>query len=218
MRNLNYADSSFTLVHRRPAKQTVRNKIIKYKHNEFTQIRSSHTGNVHTDLIRAFANTVKWIRLTYTTHLDEVQKQPTDQILMVIVRMIFIKLGPLPIFTSSWLSTKTARASFKIAKKGPDLSHRNPPARNLNSESIGKLGALLIVKKNWRTASEESKMAILTDFHHISIQALLQIFNENVSQIMALSSCFHEFTQIRSSHWECTHWLNKSFRRYGLVN
>ena len=58
MRNLNYADSSFTLVHRRPAKQTVRNKI------------------------------------------------------------------------------------------GPDLSHRNPPARNLNSESIGKLGALLIVKKN----------------------------------------------------------------------
>ena len=218
MRNLNYADSSFTLVHRRPAKQTVRNKIIKYKHNEFTQIRSSHTGNVHTDLIRAFANTVKWMRLTYTTYLDEVQKQPTDQILMVIVRMIFIKLGPLPIFTSSWLSTKTARASFKIAKKGPDLSHRNPPARNLNSESIGKLGALLIIKKNWRTAGEESKMAILTDFHHISIRALLQIFNENVSQMMALSSCFHEFTQIRSSHWECTHWLNKSFCKYGLVN
>ena len=98
-------------------------------------------------LIRTFANTVKWIRLTYTTHLDEVQKQPTDQILMVILRMIFIKLGPLPIFTSSWLSTKTARASFKIAKKGPDLSHRNPPARNLNSESIGKLGALLIVRR-----------------------------------------------------------------------
>ena len=218
MRNLNYADSSFRLVHRRPAKQTVRNKIIKYKHNEFTQIRSSHTGNVHTDLIRAFANTVKWMRLTYTTYLDEVQKQPTDQILMVIVRMIFIKLGPLPIFTSSWLSTKTARASFKIAKKGPDLSHRNPPARNLNSESIGKLGALLIIKKNWRTAGEESKMAILTDFHHISIRALLQIFNENVSQMMALSSCFHEFTQIRSSHWECTHWLNKSFCKYGLVN
>ena len=157
------------------------------------------------------------MRLTYT-YLDEVQKQPTDQILMVIVRMIFIKLGPLPIFTSSWLSTKTARASFKITKKGPNLSHRNPPARNLNSESIGKLGALLIVKKNWRTAGEESKMAILTDFHHISIRALLQIFNENVSQMMALSSCFHEFTQIRSSHWECTHWLNKSFRKYGLVN
>lgn len=37
------------------------------------------------------------MRLTYTTYLDEVQKQPTDQILMVIVRMIFIKLGPLPI-------------------------------------------------------------------------------------------------------------------------
>ena len=196
MRNLNYADSSFTLVHRRPAKQTVRNKIIKYKHNEFTQIRSSHTGNVHTDLIRAFANTVKWMRLTYTTYLDEVQKQPTDQILMVIVRMIFIKLGPLPIFTSSWLSTKTARASFKIAKKGPDLSHRNPPARNLNSESIGKLGALLIVKKNWRTAGEESKMAILKDFHHISIRVLLRVFNQTFLTswpYLVASTSLHKF-------------------------
>ena len=147
-------------------------------------------------LIRAFANTVKWIRLTYTTHLDEVQKQPTDQILMVIVRMIFIKLGPLPIFTSSWLSTKTARASFKIAKKGPDLSHRNPPARNLNSESIGKLGALLIVKKNWRTAGEESKMAILKDFHHISIRVLLRVFNETFLTswpYLVASTSLHKF-------------------------
>ena len=260
MRNLNYADSSFTLVHRRPAKQTVRNKIIKYKHNEFTQIRSSHTGNVHTDLIRAFANTVKWMRLTYTTYLDEVQKQPTDQILMVIVRMIFIKLGPLPIFTSSWLSTKTARASFKIAKKGPDLSHRNPPARNLNSESIGKLGALLIIKKNWRTAGEESKtyQEKLVKFKdnalclvsQISIKGYLEtialepnngllIHEGNLRNLNYADSSFtlvhrrpakqtvrnkiikykhNEFTQIRSSHWECTHWLNKSFRKYGLVN